>query len=400
MAAPFALFPAAIDNDPIDYSDADGKKLYKQMITPLDDKFDGTAEQLYGFLNQVEDHARASNWANIINIPDAMNVPRNLITEYGRLTLANITTHAQTYNNNNNRAAQNASLMYQFLQASITRDARNKAILRRSDYMLQGTSPNGPLFLKVLILNSHTDNVATIAHIRLTLSKLDDKMQSLGSDIEKFNQFVKGQRASLSARGETTTDLIVNLFKAYESASDEQFVAYMRRKREDYYDGQIITPDGLMDLAVKKYSTMITSNEWNAPTEDQKKILALEAEIEKMKKKKMNPQKFKGKSKDNDNGKNDRKSNKNDATWGWKKTPPKDGQKTKKFRDKTYHWCPHHKLWCLHKPEDCKKGNEKNDKKHRKNPQANAATTNNNNQEPSIDLDQNLANMAEIGSFH
>ena len=99
------------------------------------------------------------------------------------------------------------------------------------------------------------------------------KMQSLGSDIEQFNQFVKGQCAGLSAHGETTTDLIVNLFKAYESASDKEFVAYMHHKCEDYYDGQVITADGLMDLAVKKYSTMIASNKWNAPTEDKKEDL-------------------------------------------------------------------------------------------------------------------------------
>ena len=81
--------------------------------------------------------------------------------------------------------------MYQFLQGSVTREARTKAILRRNEYMINGT-PNGPLYLKVLILNSHVDNVATFAYIRLTLSKLDEKMQSLGSDIEQFNQFVKG----------------------------------------------------------------------------------------------------------------------------------------------------------------------------------------------------------------
>ena len=80
---PLALYPAAIDNDPIDYSDRDGKKLYKQMTTPLKDKFDRTAEQLYGFLNQVEDHACASNWNNILEIPDSDGNNRNLITKYG-----------------------------------------------------------------------------------------------------------------------------------------------------------------------------------------------------------------------------------------------------------------------------------------------------------------------------
>ena len=48
-----------------------------------------------------------------------------------------------------------------------------------------------------------------------------------------------------------------------------------------------------------------------------------------------------------------------------KRLPPKEGEKqTKVFgkkdhagfgKDKTYHWCPHHLMWCVHTPAECTK---------------------------------------------
>jgi hypothetical protein len=42
--------------------------------------------------------------------------------------------------------------------------------------------------------------------------------------------------------------------------------------------------------------------------------------------------------------------------WAWKKVPPKPGKPTtmKKIK-RDYHWCPKHKLWCIHRPEECKR---------------------------------------------
>ena len=39
----------------------------------------------------------------------------------------------------------------------------------------------------------------------------------------------------------------------------------------------------------------------------------------------------------------------------WKKRPPgKNDPKTKQVQGRTYHWCPYHKFWSAHKPEECK----------------------------------------------
>ena len=45
-------------------------------------------------------------------------------------------------------------------------------------------------------------------------------MPTVNSDIENFNQYVKVNVDGLKARGDQTDDLMINLFKAYQVASD------------------------------------------------------------------------------------------------------------------------------------------------------------------------------------
>ena len=76
---------------------------------------------------------------------------------------------------------------------------------------------------------------------------------------------------------------------------------------------------------------------------------------------------------DNANGKQAKKrvanAAKNKATaeiLAIKRLPPKEGDnQTRVFgkkdytgfgADKTYHWCPHHLMWCVHTPAECTKG--------------------------------------------
>jgi hypothetical protein len=51
--------------------------------------------------------------------------------------------------------------------------------------------------------------------IRTKLTNLDVYMGQVGNDIDKFNKYVQNLLEALNARGETTTDLLTNLFKGY-----------------------------------------------------------------------------------------------------------------------------------------------------------------------------------------
>ena len=55
----------------------------------------------------------------------------------------------------------------------------------------------------------------------------------------------------MESRGETTHDLLSNLFKGYAAASDTTFTSYIEHKQEEYEDGTNIKPNALMSLADK-----------------------------------------------------------------------------------------------------------------------------------------------------
>ena len=111
-------------------------------------------------------------------------------------------------------------------------------------------------------------------------------MDSVGSDIEKFNQHVRNLLRGLRRRRQRTDehDLIANLFKGYKAASDEAFVEYIIRKEEEYEEGTRTTSDKLMALALAldKYAHRVRSGKWKKPSEQTAKLLAMEAQLEKI----------------------------------------------------------------------------------------------------------------------
>ena len=116
-------------------------------------------------------------------------------------------------------------------------------------------------------------------------------MLTVGSDIDKFNQYVSSKVEMLRARGEDSTDLLTNLFKAYNAAQDPEFVKYIRMKESEYEDGTDYTVAQLMGYALNKYKTLKQKNLWMAPTPMDEKILALTAEVRKYQAKDSNKRK-------------------------------------------------------------------------------------------------------------
>jgi hypothetical protein len=105
---------------------------------------------------------------------------------------------------------------------------------------------------------------------------LDSYLPRIGSDITKFNGYVRFLIDSLAARGETTQVLFTNLFKGYQAALDKIIlVEYVGRKLEKYEEGDPTMADTLMEQADNKFKLLKVHNKWNAPSEDEEKILVL-----------------------------------------------------------------------------------------------------------------------------
>ena len=82
----YALTPALISNEPIDYGSAAGAKIYKQATEKLKTEYDLKVETIHLFLAQLEDRASAMGWMTICEVPDVNKVPRNIFTQFGQLT--------------------------------------------------------------------------------------------------------------------------------------------------------------------------------------------------------------------------------------------------------------------------------------------------------------------------
>jgi hypothetical protein len=159
---------------------------------------------------------------------------------------------------------------------------------------------------------------------------------------------------------------LANLFKGYAAVSDTTFVEYMALKESNYDEGTEYSPEQLMQLAKDKYAILKQKGTWKAPSADQKKIIALEAQIKKLSDK-GKPDKPADKKKKDDSKKNKKPDDKKTEVPKWMTTPPgKDDKLQKTVNDKTYYWCTNHGKvgqWVRHSPADCKAKQQSKDKK-------------------------------------
>jgi hypothetical protein len=170
-----------------------------------------------------------------------------------------------------------SSLTLDFLKLiTVDADAYHLPALVAAD----GQIPAGPLLLKLIISQAHVDSRATaVSYIRKSLGELDVKMIDLSSNVEAFNFYVKAQIKALSARGETSNDLLMNLFKGCHAANDTAFKELVTKKENDYEAGENLTTNSLMAQMLVKYKARILVGKWSAPSKEQGQILALSAQI-------------------------------------------------------------------------------------------------------------------------
>ena len=89
---PFILTPRHNNTAvPINYRLTTGIKLFNSAILKLPELFDGESKSINLFNEKLAEIVKQSGWMeavlNIIIIPDYTGTPRNLIIEYGRLTV-------------------------------------------------------------------------------------------------------------------------------------------------------------------------------------------------------------------------------------------------------------------------------------------------------------------------
>ena len=382
----FFLNPASSIRGTLDYSDKESKKIYYSAIKslfPKDEAYQCEPGEMEMLLKALQNRANEYGWDDevngILHIPEDPNdtaSPTNFILkEYGKISRERIAQFEKSYIGQQVRPAQDSYMMYQCLLNSLSKEAKIKVQVWESQYMImndQGTIiPSGNLLLKVIIRESHLDTNATTQSIRTKLSNLALYIQTINCNVTKFNGYVKGLVLSLSARGQRTEDLLSNLFKGYMAASDKVFVKYIGRKMENYEEGEDMVPDNLMQLADNKFRLMKEKGTWNAPSEEEEKILALQAEVEQLKKSKHRKRQDKstsrrpgkGHQKQDSKGKRRGDASNSNAKPAWMSNKPsaKDIKRPKEWKGRKWWWCGKETggkcdpgQWRAHHPKDCR----------------------------------------------
>lgn len=363
----FAWCPAMANNRAtIDYSTKEGQNIFKTNVACLySDKsncFSAKPEGLQGFLNHLNFRSKEADWSALFNIPIDFNQADgdevSILTNYGQFTHEYLEQYiTDRHLLLNDRWQQDNFQCQTCIFASLSEEALNRINLCSDEFTISN-QVQSLLLIKVIIRESRVETPHRTRIIRQNLSTLDVTFQKFGYDVDKLNTYVLGQLADLAAMGERTQDVLANLFKAYLTAPDEAFSAYIIHKQSLADEGEEINHGHLMILAGNKYKGLVEAGTWNAPNKDQVKLLALEAKLDQMKKlipTKSGPtstkRKFEGGEQTN--------SKKTFKRAEWQMVEPTaleiKNQYVKKVKGKEYKWCDKHKLWCAHSTAECRK---------------------------------------------
>jgi type II secretory pathway pseudopilin PulG len=374
-AAPAVNFhrtPMGTINGIIDYESKEGKKHFSMVTAPLfsdDELFDVNPEGLHTFIGKLADRAKDAGFtgnAGICTVPvdlqNPLNPPfTNIIRDYGTMTLEHLRAYEETYIHTQARSAQDTKMLYDLLMNSLSKVGRERIAIWHAQYTITVAGvdyPAGICLFKIIVRESHLDTNATTMSIRTDLNGLDDWTRKNTTDITEVNARVRHLLDGLAARGETTHDLTVNLFKAYEAVPDKEFLHYIRGLRNGHEDGTaVITDATLMNQAANYYKNRKQLGLWEEPSEEMKQIYALEAKLRKALKDK------KGKSTGKEKSPKQSPTKPAKPEWLAKNTPPKEGgmNKPREWGGRTWWYCDKKTggkcpgMWrCSHKPSECR----------------------------------------------
>ena len=262
-------------------------------------------------------------WGSILPVPDKNDVKRNIIEEYGRITIEECNSYAESYFKVRQRKAQNSVMLYNFIINSLTTEAKAELSVQQEQYVIDGIK-DGLSFLKHLISKAQIDTVATVNVLRTSIARLPSKMVEYAGNIKEFNLYVRQITNAIAAYGEKCPELLVNVFNAYEAVEDEKFQACIMAKKNAWEDGTaVVDALKLMSQAENHYKMRVEGGTWKAITKKDERIVALEARIEALTTTTNNTV--------SDNSKRMTPEQRAIKYYAWKKIPPKDGQKQKNF---------------------------------------------------------------------
>jgi hypothetical protein len=220
-----ALTPGLVNpGQPWNYETSTGLKIFNSASMKLQDTaFVGGSRPLKVLLIALSKRGESFGFNFMVsNQVVPIHVDKNLLTQYGVITIENVRACAATYIGQQTRQAQSAVMVQNCIMASMGKEFTVKLVAKEDEYTVAGTT-DGFCMLKVLISLVVIETRATVAVICLRLQSLPALLKSLKSNITLFNLEVDDMITSLTALDEGCQDLLTKLFTAYQMASDKDF---------------------------------------------------------------------------------------------------------------------------------------------------------------------------------
>jgi hypothetical protein len=359
-------------NDLIDYSMKQGSSISEQRCKTLDDKaltdgFGMTSDQTVVFVESLTCRATAMGWnvgsKQITTFNNRSGKDVDIIKEYGQIDEVTLKTVCERFCKAGevdveSRAKQNNGMLAICLGKSLTAEAQARLLTYRNEYTFNGVE-YAPLMYKI-IMRLATINTVTITQVlRYDLNNLGVFAATVNGNINKINGKFDKNYTQWLARGASVNDPVRLLFKAYHVVPCYKFKMYIRCHYDDYLDSKLInlTHEALMTSDLRKYDWLRQKGQWGTKSPDDKKIVAMAAQINALKghlKANKNLEDALNNDKKTRNKKNRGNKTRQKEDEAWKKIPPKDGDKKSKEMGKhTFHWFEHHMAWCMHLPSEC-----------------------------------------------
>jgi hypothetical protein len=177
----FALTPGLVNlGQPWNYEDSTGLKIFNSASMKLQETpFAGGSRPLKVLLIALSKRGESFGF-NFMVSNQAVPTPvdKNLLMQYGIITIENVRARAATYIGQQTRQAQSAVMVQNCIMASLGEEFTVKLVAKEDEYMVAGTT-DGFCMLKVLILLVVIKTRATVAVIHLKLQTLPTLLKSL-----------------------------------------------------------------------------------------------------------------------------------------------------------------------------------------------------------------------------
>jgi hypothetical protein len=250
----------------LDHVSPQSIKFYNKAVEALPgEKFNGT--MIHTWLQVLTDRAYNCAWDSIITIHGKL-----FTQHYAEITPAEVRAHAQAYQNEGRRKAQNAEMLMQCLKASITKTVYSRISHLESIWTITRESTkqiifDGVCYLITIIDCYHVNTRPSTAEVRTKLAQLHLYMKHTAKgDVVQLCVHTRDLLAKVRAAGEDTKDLLTNLIAALRQSSIPDFLRWLNLRVDMWSTKQIDwQSDGsdLMQEAEGYYQELRAQRLWN-----------------------------------------------------------------------------------------------------------------------------------------